>query len=66
MHSVFYITNENEIMRIGPFGTEAEALDAARNAVTTGEINAAENNVYLVDDRHNMVQLTMEDMTHSE
>jgi hypothetical protein len=59
--SVFYEA-EGNVNRIGPFDTQADAKQAAKNAQAEGEFNIWDQQVYLVGPDHRMIVLAEEDV----
>jgi hypothetical protein len=63
--SVLYEAERN-IYRIGPFDTQADAEQAAKNAQTEGEFNIWDQQVYLVGPLHQMIVLSEDDVRGDE
>lgn len=63
--SLFYEA-EGSIYRIGPFDTQADAKQAAKNANAEGEFNINDQMVYLVGPDHRMIVLSEEDVVGND
>lgn len=51
------------VHRIGPFDTEAQADAAARKAQAHGEFDIDDQNVYLLDPSHRVIEYALGDLT---